>query len=158
MGPIGGQWEGKGVNGGQSGVHWEANGMKWGQCGGDQCGVNRRVNVEVSGRPVGRHWGSQWGKRSGGEPPGVVVRHWEGPWGDKSFWGVCVLGGTWGAGERSRGSPLTPSTSRLLHVLCAGGLWAPARAAAEALRDLGGLEVREHLGKVSGWRGHTWGA
>ncbi|XP_017591615.1 PREDICTED: NF-kappa-B inhibitor delta [Corvus brachyrhynchos] len=37
----------------------------------------------------------------------------------------------------------------LLHVLCASGLWAPARAAAEALRDLGGLEVREHLGKVS---------
>ncbi|NWV88787.1 IKBD inhibitor, partial [Machaerirhynchus nigripectus] len=36
----------------------------------------------------------------------------------------------------------------LLHVLCAGGLWAPARAAAEALRDLGGLEVREHLGKT----------
>ncbi|NWV62552.1 IKBD inhibitor, partial [Malurus elegans] len=36
----------------------------------------------------------------------------------------------------------------LLHVLCAGGLWAPARAAAEALRDLGGLEVREHQGKT----------
>ncbi|XP_058712260.1 NF-kappa-B inhibitor delta-like isoform X3 [Poecile atricapillus] len=36
----------------------------------------------------------------------------------------------------------------LLHVLCAGGLWALARAAAEALRDLGGLEVREHLGKT----------
>ncbi|NXB23545.1 IKBD inhibitor, partial [Rhagologus leucostigma] len=36
----------------------------------------------------------------------------------------------------------------LLHVLCASGLWAPARAAAEALRDLGGLEVREHLGKT----------
>ncbi|XP_050839231.1 NF-kappa-B inhibitor delta-like isoform X1 [Serinus canaria] len=36
----------------------------------------------------------------------------------------------------------------LLHVLCAGGQWALARAAAEALRDLGGLEVREHLGKT----------
>ncbi|XP_054504057.2 NF-kappa-B inhibitor delta isoform X5 [Agelaius phoeniceus] len=36
----------------------------------------------------------------------------------------------------------------LLHVLCAGGHWALARAAAEALRDLGGLEVREHLGKT----------
>ncbi|TRZ18029.1 hypothetical protein HGM15179_009117 [Zosterops borbonicus] len=36
----------------------------------------------------------------------------------------------------------------LLHVLCAGGLWALARAAAEALRDLGGLEVREHQGKT----------
>ncbi|XP_068028810.1 NF-kappa-B inhibitor delta isoform X2 [Anomalospiza imberbis] len=36
----------------------------------------------------------------------------------------------------------------LLHVLCAGGQWAFARAAAEALRDLGGLEVREHLGKT----------
>ncbi|XP_071432735.1 NF-kappa-B inhibitor delta-like [Pithys albifrons albifrons] len=36
----------------------------------------------------------------------------------------------------------------LLHVLCAGGLRAPARATAEALRDLGGLEVREHLGKT----------
>ncbi|NWU07618.1 IKBD inhibitor, partial [Cephalopterus ornatus] len=36
----------------------------------------------------------------------------------------------------------------LLHVLCAGGLRAPARAAAEALRDLGGLEMREHLGKT----------
>lgn len=33
-------------------------------------------------------------------------------------------------------------------MLCASGLWAPARAAAEALRDLGGLEVREHLGKT----------
>lgn len=41
-------------------------------------------------------------------------------------------------------------------MLCAGGLWALARAAAEALRDLGGLEVREHLGKVRG--GHTWGS
>lgn len=42
-------------------------------------------------------------------------------------------------------------------MLCAGGLWALARAAAEALRDLGGLEVREHLGKVRGTthlRGH----
>ncbi|XP_077045898.1 NF-kappa-B inhibitor delta isoform X2 [Agelaius phoeniceus] len=29
----------------------------------------------------------------------------------------------------------------LLHVLCAGGHWALARAAAEALRDLGGLET-----------------
>ncbi|NXO63748.1 IKBD inhibitor, partial [Phainopepla nitens] len=36
----------------------------------------------------------------------------------------------------------------LLHVLCAGGLWALARATAEALRDLGGLEVREHQGKT----------
>ncbi|XP_063274935.1 NF-kappa-B inhibitor delta-like isoform X2 [Prinia subflava] len=36
----------------------------------------------------------------------------------------------------------------LLHVLCAGRLRALARAAAEALRDLGGLEVREHLGKT----------
>ncbi|XP_038016719.1 NF-kappa-B inhibitor delta-like isoform X4 [Motacilla alba alba] len=36
----------------------------------------------------------------------------------------------------------------LLHVLCAGRQWALARAAAEALRDLGGLELREHLGKT----------
>ncbi|XP_029818933.1 NF-kappa-B inhibitor delta, partial [Manacus vitellinus] len=41
-----------------------------------------------------------------------------------------------------------PSTPRLLHVLCAGGLRVAARAAAEALRDLGGLEMREHLGKT----------
>lgn len=78
MGSIGEQWEDNGVNGGPSSVHWEANGMKWGQCGRDQCGVNRRVNVEVSGRPVGRHWGSQWGKRSAGELRGAMGDFLEG--------------------------------------------------------------------------------
>ncbi|KAM9603004.1 NF-kappa-B inhibitor delta [Morphnus guianensis] len=36
----------------------------------------------------------------------------------------------------------------LLHVLCARGLRAPARAAAEAFKALGQLELREHRGKT----------
>lgn len=57
---------------------------------------------------------------------------------------------------------LTPMSPRLLHLLAAQGLRAWAWAVAEAVKGVGGLEIREHQGKVSRTgvlqvRGHTPG-